>query len=96
MTLSGPFDAQPNFLFSIPVSVVPGTTYYFQPVLISGGTGIGGEFITDYLGGMEFFQGMPFVKRDLWFREGIVAPEPSVWSLLLVSGGALAFGWRRR
>jgi PEP-CTERM motif len=97
ITLAGPFDVQPSFIFSTPVSVTSGTTYYFQPVLISGATGVGGEFVFDYPGGSEIFQGAPSAGgRDLWFREGILVPEPSAWALLLVSGGAIALGWRRR
>lgn len=35
VTLPGNFLGYTNFIFSTPVSVIPGTTYYFQPVVSS-------------------------------------------------------------
>ena len=80
-----------NFFFSIPVSVTPGTTYYFQPVVDVGGAWAIGRFIptSNYPGGTEFLQGQPG-PNDLWFREGIVAiPEPSAGVLGLLGLGVL-------
>jgi hypothetical protein len=38
-------------------------------------------------------QGAPNPGFDLWFREGVVVPEPGTWALLLVGFGLLA--WRK-
>ncbi len=77
-----------NFVFSTPVAVVPGVTYYFQP-LVQSGDGWG-SYLTDgsYPGGTAIAGGLPISDRNLWFREGIV-PEPSS-AVLFLSGVALA------
>src|SRR5262245_16012146 len=66
-----------NFFFSSPISLTPGQTYYLQPVVQSGDNpwdiiNIGNT----YPNGQLFDRGVPF-NTDLWFREGIVVPEPS-------------------
>jgi hypothetical protein len=38
---------------------------------------------------MAFYQGLPFSGSDLWFREGIIVPEPS--SLALALSGLAGF-----
>jgi autotransporter-associated beta strand protein len=71
------FSASTNFFFSSPVTVNPGTTYYFQPV-----AEIGSDYVnvgltatgTAYTNGTAIFFGVPISSHDLWFREGIVAP----------------------
>jgi len=77
-----------DFLFLTPVSVTPGTTYYFQPVVQSGDAWIaawGGS--SSYSNGTAFSNGQAVPFQDLWFREGIVVPEPSPsWLILLGSG----------
>ena len=85
-----------NFYFATPVSVIPGTTYYFQPVVQPGGNDVGAfsSSAYNYPGGVEISQGASFPNFDLWFREGIVVPEPSTWALLLIGVGA--FLWYRR
>jgi len=84
-----------TFLFSTPVSVTPGTTYYFQPIIQSS---VGGyaAFIRayNYSGGMFIANGLEVPTKDFWFREGIVVPEPSSISLLLLGSGALF--WMRK
>jgi len=49
-----------------------------------------GRFVpgSDYAGGTEFLQGQPG-NNDLWFREGIVIPEPSATSLFVAGFGVL-------
>jgi hypothetical protein len=81
-----------NFIFSTPVSVTPGQTYYFQVVEQSGDDtwGIIGDPDYRYPGGTLFFNGVAVPCSDLWFREGIVVPEPSSALLLLAGVGALA------
>ena len=85
-----------DFFFSTPISVNPGTTYYFQPVIQSGDQWdlVGDAY--QYGGGTAFVSGSPIPGRDFWFREGIVVPEPATWTFLLLGGSALYLRWRRR
>ena len=80
-----------DFLFPIPVPVAPGTTYFLQPVIQSGDGMLAGRLImgTDYTGGTEFINGQAGTD-DLWFREGVVVPEPSLMTLFLLGGAGLA------
>jgi hypothetical protein len=76
-----------SFFFSTPVPVTPGVTYYFQPVVQSGDNSwalIGYHY--NYSGGTAFVNGTADSVNDLWFREGIVVPEPSSLSLIIGSG----------
>ena len=88
-----------TFRFSDAVGVTPGTAYYFQPVVQQSGGDmdwiVWGDFY-DYLGGTYYYNGAPTpdTSVDLWFREGIVVPEPSsVWLALV---GAGLWGYVRR
>ncbi len=95
------FNGPANFLFGAPEAVTPGVTYYFDvnvlggdqwALLAIGGGEPGGH--DPYPGGMEFAHGWPSPLFDLWFREGIVVPEPSsAWLLLLGAAGTV---WHRR
>jgi len=85
-----------SFLFQNAVVVTPGTIYYFDIATQTGSDTLGvRRFLlgTDYTGGTEFLSGQPG-GDDLWFREGIVVPEPSSISLLLLGSGA--FFWIRK
>ena len=81
-----------NLLFASPVAVNPGSTYYLQPVIQAGGNN-SWFVLTDfynYSGGALFIQGQPRTDGlTAWFREGIIVPEPTVMSLLLLGLG----GW---
>lgn len=84
------FLGRTNFFFATEVPVTPGTTYYFQPVVQSGDTwqiisDIGQNF--SYPGGVAYFHGNPSASEDLWFREGVVVPEPSVAALVFLGAG---------
>lgn len=81
-------DAPLNFFFVSPVTVTPGVTYYLQPVAESN-PDVTYVIASGYLysGGTLFLNGAPYSPEDLWFREGIVVPEPSaLWLVLLGSG----------
>jgi hypothetical protein len=90
------FSGFANFIFDTPPTVTPGTQYYFQPVIESGPGGVAVSTSTsyNYPGGNAFFQGTSYPADDLWFREGIIVPEPSTWALLVLGSGA--FIWLRR
>jgi hypothetical protein len=90
------FGARTNFYFPNLVSVTAGTTYYFQPVVVSGDAwAIGHDTHFNYPGEM-IFAGQTAPGFDLWFREGIFIPEPSS-ALLLVTGAIfLVYGHRMR
>jgi len=93
-TITNYFSGYMNFYFTTPVTLHPGTTYYLQPVATAG------DPVTDVMGGFTyangslFIQGIEHVGEALWFREGIVVPEPSICGLFVVCGLAF-FGWRR-
>jgi hypothetical protein len=62
-------------------------TYFFQPVVQSGDSwSVVAYNSYNYQGGNAFEQGLSLPSIDLWFREGIVVPEPSSLSLLIGSG----------
>jgi hypothetical protein len=88
-SLPDSFGGYPDFFFSTPVSVTPGTTYYFQPVVQSGDNwNIGGSSPLHYAGGTAFANGVASPGVDFWFREGIMAvPEPTTISLAALGLG---------
>ena len=81
-----------TFRFSDAVGVTPGTAYYFQPVVVQDGGDVDGFVFGDfydYSEGTYYYNGAPTPDTtvDLWFREGIVVPEPaSVWLALINTG----------
>jgi hypothetical protein len=94
VALPDQFHGPMNFLFSTEIPLTPGVTYFLQPVIQSGEDfGIGfGPF--NFTGGTGFFNGTPSQFDDLWFREGIIVPEPSMIGLLLVGAGIFAYARR--
>ena len=91
VTLGTGFEGSVNLFFSTPVTVSPGTTYYFQPVVASGGAFVNVSTFYTYAGGTSFINGVADPSQNFYFREGIVIPEPSTWALLILGGGALLF-----
>ncbi len=84
-----------TFYFASPVSLIPSTQYFLQPVLQSGDPGVAvREGAFNYAGGEAYYLGFQDPSLDLWFREGIT-PEPATWALLL-TGAALLYLRRRR
>jgi hypothetical protein len=83
-----------NFFFDNPVSVIPGMTYYFQPaVQVQGGNdwATSSSQFYNYPGGAAFLNGVSSPTVDLWFREGIVVPEPSAAALVLIGSVVLLY-----
>ena len=76
-----------NFDFSTLIPLTPGQTYYLQPVVQSGDNPF---YIWDpgntYPNGQLYGSGAYFQpSTDLWFREGVVVPEPTALELLGLS-----------
>jgi hypothetical protein len=94
VVLADRFAGVVDFIFPSPVAVTPGVEYYFEPIVQSGDTWIIDTGPYDYPDGTAFYQGLPLVASDLWFREGIVVPEPSAAWLCLV--GTVMLACRRR
>ena len=84
-----------TFFFGTPVPLTPGTTYYFQPVveMNSDPWHVIGYNSYRYSGGTAFWQGKAQPGLDMWFRTGIVIPEPS--SLALGLFGLAVFACAR-
>jgi hypothetical protein len=84
-----------TFEFSNPITLTPGNTYYFEPVLVSGGADWNFKTLIDfntYPNGELYVNGYPFVNNtEIWFQEGIDAvPEPTTLALIVL-GGFLMF-----
>jgi len=98
VTLPGGFSGTVNFFFSTPVPLTPGNTYYFQPDMSGYASwearGFTASDANNYPGGTGFLGGTAYPNIDLWFREGIVVPEPSS-ALLFLAGGVFLIYVRR-
>jgi hypothetical protein len=101
VVLADGFAGSVNFFFASAVAVVPNTTYFFQTIVQSGdnwGITVRQDSFGDvnYSGGV-FYGGLgAFTGADLWFREGIVVPEPTSVSLLLIGVCWAGLSARRR
>ena len=74
----GLFAGAVDFIFTNPVPVAAGTTYYFQPVASDNNLILNAAQNYNYLGGTAYVNGAVDPNEDLWFREGVIAvPEPS-------------------
>jgi hypothetical protein len=73
------------FLFPAPVSLAPGTNYVFEPVVQSGDSWKIDLGPYNYPGGMTISQGVLLSGSDLWFREGIIVPEPTSPALVSIA-----------
>jgi len=89
-----------EFAFASPVAVIPGRRYVFE--LVQNGNGAAQiayypAGMIDYAGGSAIWKGSEIAGVQLWFREGVVVPEPSTVVLLLFGGIVLAaWRWCRR
>jgi hypothetical protein len=77
------------FFFSSPVNLIPGNLYSFELIVQSGDSWAtsASEFTTS--GANMIVNGQPVGMTDLWFREGIIVPEPSSTLLALLGSGVL-------
>ena len=88
VSMTNGFYGSINFVFASPIPVTPGTTYYFD-VAVQSGDNWGFMSLGDTYSQGQFYGGQsPFFGADLWFREGIIVPEPA--SVTFFLGGALA------
>ncbi|PYJ05750.1 MAG: hypothetical protein DME25_07885 [Verrucomicrobia bacterium] len=83
-----------SFLFPTPAPLAPGTTYYLEPVVQSGDLWLVNGGGNPYPRGTAFIRGAD-IGEDLWFREGIIVPEPSAAWLTLVGVGVSLYASRR-
>jgi len=86
-----------NFYFALAIALTPGETYYLQPVVQSGDNPFD---IWDpgntYPDGQLYDNGLPGQPSvDLWFREGVVVPEPTTLTFAGLSC-ILAYAFKRR
>lgn len=86
ITTPGTYYGVVNLRFDTPVSVTPGTVYFFEAALEAGGGQLNGSLSYLYPGGMLYFSdGTVNPDYDMWFREGVVVPEPSTAALLILA-----------
>jgi hypothetical protein len=81
-----------NFYFATPIALTVGQTYYLSPIKLTGDHSWS-VVVTDdtYPLGQLYGKGAFTPPTDLWFREGIIVPEPSGLELLAM-GGLLTAG----
>ena len=96
VSLADSFTGLVNYFFASAVAVVPNTAYYLQAVVQSGDNWgivtIGDTYPNGvFHGGLTAFSG-----NDLWFREGIVVPEPALGAIFFLGGGLVAMFVKRR
>jgi hypothetical protein len=87
-----------TFYFPSPISVTPGTTYFFEPLDQVGTDTVDigiGSF--NYPGGTMYSSGAPSSMFDVWFTEGVVVPEPGTLALLGIGSVLMLWQmWRAR
>ena len=87
-----------NFFFPNTVSLIPQGTYFFELIVQSGdpvSIFYDGVLQYQYSGGQAYGIRQSPVA-DLWFREGIIVPEPSTIWLALLGGGAFFYARKRK
>lgn len=89
--LPGGFTGAVNFFFPGTIPLAPGTTYWFDLNSADGAAWhvVAGQF--NYPGGIAWELDQPNSQADYWFREGILVPEPSSATLLLLAGATLVY-----
>lgn len=82
-TIGSPPSLGPTrFAFAATVGLTGGATHVLEVVQVMGGAGWGAGYgpNSGYAAGQAIFGTSP-VDYDLWFREGVLVPEPGVWVL---------------
>jgi hypothetical protein len=88
VVLSNRSNKKEIFYFANSVLLIPGDIYFFEPVVPSSGRmSIGYLSPSAYGRGDLWSNGVKDPDADLWFREGVIVPEPS--AAILVGLGAL-------
>jgi hypothetical protein len=95
VTLPDGFTNAVDFFFPVPVPLAPGTNYFFEPVVQSGDLWKIDAGPYNYPGGTAISQGIAISGSDLWFREGIIVPEPSPALLILIGAAILVRQFRK-
>lgn len=92
------FAGTADFLFAPEISVTPQVMYYFEFQVTAGDSWCvdAMEDVYKYPRGTAIVMGRPDVSLDVWFREGIIIPEPSEVALLLAGLAAILLGRRRK
>ena len=91
VVLNDGFAGSVNFFFASAVPVTPSTTYFMETVVLLGDNWGIRTLLDSYPSGSFYGGGFPYAGSDLWFREGIVVPEPSSVWLFCLGGGVV--GW---
>jgi len=85
------FAGYTNLFFSSSIILSPGATYWFEPIRQSGDFPVDAQLLPDF----SYPNGTAVIPPaisgfDLWFREGIIVPEPSSLSLVLIGLAGIA------
>ena len=86
--LQDTFAGAADFYFPSTIPLTPGTSYWFDLNSPDGGTWHVFASVFGYSGGIAWAGDVARPGGDYWFREGLVVPEPSSVSLLLLAGAA--------
>jgi hypothetical protein len=80
-----------HFEFPNSISLTPGETYLFD--IPHSGPFWGAIVGPSTYQGQAFISGQWSTEQDLWFREGVIVPEPATWKL---AGSVLGLLWLNR
>src|SRR5439155_17521498 len=83
-----------TFYFPGNIPLTAGQMNFFEPMLRSPGSlDVGFKGPSTYSAGDLWINGAQNLTVDLWFREGTVVPEPSVFALLGLGAGIIFVFW---
>ncbi len=100
LVLGNGFAGSTNFIFPGAIPVVPSLTYFFETSVQSGDLwairSMDSSTVDNYLNGFMYSGLNTATSSDLWFRAGIVVPEPTSGVLLFLGSGFTAWFLKRR